>query len=99
VDGAVGDILSVNMTDINKAMLDPTSVFRAPEDVLKAGDITREQKIEILRRWEYDARELEVADDESMTGGGSDLLERVLESLSALGYVPDPDREPPTRQG
>lgn len=87
------------MTDIDKALLDPTSVFKAPEDVLKARDLTREQKIEILRRWEYDARELEVADDESMTGGGSDLLQRVLDSLSALGYVPDPDKEPPTMQG
>ncbi len=87
------------MTDIDKALLDPTSVFKAPEDVIKARDLTREQKIEILRRWEYDARELEVADDESMTGGNSDLLQRVLESLSALGYVHDPDNEPPTRQG
>jgi hypothetical protein len=74
-------------------------VFNAPEDVLKARDITREQKIEILLRWEYDARELQVADDESMTGGNNNLLQRVLESLSALGYVPDPDKEPPTMQG
>lgn len=87
------------MTDIDKALLDPTSVFKAPEDVLKALDITREQKIEILRRWEYDARELQVADDESMTGGNNNLLQRVLESLSALGYVPDPDNNPPTKQG
>ncbi len=87
------------MTDIDRALLDPTSVFNAPEDVLKARDITREQKIEILRRWEYDARELQVADDESMTGGNNNLLQRVLESLSALGYVPDPDKEPPTMQG
>jgi len=86
------------MTDIDKALLDPTSVFKAPEDVLKARDLTREQKIEILRRWEYDARELQVADDESMTGGSNNLLQRVLESLSALGYVPDPDKEPPTMQ-
>ena len=88
------------MTDIDKALLDPTSVFKTPEDVLKARDLTREQKIEILRRWEYDARELQVADDESMTGGSNNnLLQRVLESLSALGYVPDPDKEPPTMQG
>lgn len=88
------------MTDIDKALLDPTSVFKAPEDVLKARDITREQKIEILLRWEYDARELQVADDESMTGSNNNnLLQRVLESLSALGYVPDPDKEPPTMQG
>jgi hypothetical protein len=87
------------MTDIDKALLDPTSVFRTPEDVLKANDITRDQKIEILRRWEYDARELEVAADENMIGNNSDLLERVLKSLGKLGYESDPDNEPPTKQG
>jgi hypothetical protein len=34
-----------------------------------------------------------------MTGGSNNFLQRVLESLSALGYVPDPDKEPPTMQG
>ena len=87
------------MTDIDQALLDPTSVFRSPEDVLKANDITRDQKIEILRRWEYDARELQVAADENMAGSNSDLLDRVLKSLAELGYESDPDREPPTKQG
>lgn len=87
------------MTNIDQALLDPTSVFSAPEDVLKAKDLTRGQKIEILRRWEYDARELEVAADENMIGSNSDLLDRVLKSLAELGYEPDPDKEPPTKQG
>jgi len=87
------------MTDIEQALLDPTSVFRSPDDVLRAKDLTREQKIEILRRWEYDARELEVAADENMTGSNSDLLDRVLKSLGELGYLSDPDNEPPTKQG
>jgi hypothetical protein len=87
------------MTDFDKALLDPTSEFRTPEDVLKAHDLTREQKIEVLRRWEYDARELEVASDENMIGNNSDLLDRVLKSLSKLGYEPDPDKVPPTKQG
>lgn len=87
------------MTDIDQALLDPTSVFRSPEDVLKVKDLTREQKIEILRRWEYDARELEVAADENMIGSNADLLDRVLKSLAELGYEPDPDSDPPTKQG
>ncbi len=88
------------MTDLDRALLDPASVFRAPEDVLKATDIKREQKIEILRRWEYDARQLEVATEENMPGrNNNDLLHRVLEALNALGYVPDPGKEPPTKFG
>jgi hypothetical protein len=34
---------------------------------VERSDLSREQKVEILRRWEYDMRELQVADDESMT--------------------------------
>ncbi len=56
------------MTDIDKAMLDPTAVFRTPEEVLLREDMTRDQKIEILRRWAYDARNLEVAEEENMGG-------------------------------
>lgn len=44
--------------DIEKAMLDPVSVFACPDEVFDDQSLTREQKIEILRRWEYDAREL-----------------------------------------
>ncbi len=88
------------MTDIDRAMLDPPAVFHAPEDVVEAPGLTRGQKIEILRRWEYHARELEVATEENMPGkNNNDLLHRVLESLSRLGYVPDPDKEPPTKFG
>jgi len=87
------------MTDIEQSMLDPTSVFAKPEDVLKAGDLSREQKIEVLRRWEYDARELEVAADENMTGNNSDLLDKVLQALEKLGYEADPENAPPTKQG
>ncbi len=56
------------MTDIDKAMLDPTAVFRTPEEVLLREDMTREQKVEVLRRWEYDAQNLEVAEEENMGG-------------------------------
>jgi hypothetical protein len=87
------------MTDIDKAMLDPTSVFKKPEDVIGASDLNREQKIEVLRRWEYDARELEVASEENMAGNNSDLLDRVLKALDKLGYESDPENIPPTKHG
>ena len=87
------------MTNFEQALLDPTSVFSEPEDVLQAKDLTREQKIEVLKRWEYDARELEVAADENMSDDSSDLLGRVLKSLDELGYDPDPDNDPSTKQG
>ena len=87
------------MTDIDKALLDPTSVFRAPEDVLVRNDLSREQKIEILRRWEYDARELEVAEEEGMISSQPDILDRVLHALHTLNVWHDPARAAPTKQG
>jgi hypothetical protein len=60
-------------------------VFDEPEEVLRREDLTREQKTLILRRWEYEARELEIAADEGMRGETKDKLDRVLNALRALG--------------
>jgi outer membrane lipoprotein SlyB len=70
--------------DLERALLDPTAVFKLPEDVLKREDFSGEQKAAILRRWAYDARELEVAEDEGMRDGEPDLLDRVLRALDEL---------------
>ena len=55
------------MVDVKKALLNPSAVFHRPQEVVQNKELSREQKIEILRRWEYDSRELQVADEESMT--------------------------------
>jgi len=74
------------MTDIKKAMLDPTAVFNNPMQVLHASDLSHEQKIEILQRWRYDEELLETAEGENMARGGEkDILESILEALRALG--------------
>lgn len=85
--------------DIEKAILNPGSEFTCPEDVLKQQTITREQKIKILRRWEYDARELEVAEEENMGGGPPSMLSDILAALQRLGSEVDPEYSPPTKQG
>ena len=76
--------------NIEQAMLDPTSVFSCPDDVLDEQSLTREQKVKILRRWEYDARQLEVAEDENMTGGPPDLLDNIYAALNELNAHIDP---------
>lgn len=75
------------MLDINKAMLDPTAVFGHPRDVLAHPELSRVQKIEILRRWAYDAKELEVAEEENMapSGASQDILDEILAALNELG--------------
>ncbi len=70
-------------------MLDPALVFSGPEDLLKRDELTREQKIEILRRWKFDAVQLQVAEEENMRSEQpSDILDRVLQALHALNAVP-----------
>ncbi len=86
--------------DLSKAMLDPTAVFRGPEDVLQRAELTRAQKIEILRRWKFDALELQVAEEENMgSEQPSDILDRVLRALHALNASPDSEHSPPTKHG
>jgi hypothetical protein len=70
--------------DLERALLDPASVFETPEQVLGREDLSREQKAVILNRWAYDAKELEVAEDEGMRDGEPDVLDRVLRALDNL---------------
>ena len=84
--------------DIEKALLDPGSVFASPEALLAQDGLSDQQKIEILRRWSYDASEAGVATEEGMPGGNSDLLQRILAALNQLAGKIDVDQVAPTKQ-
>ena len=85
--------------NIEKAMLNPGSVFARPADVLDEQSLTRDQKIMILRRWEYDARDLAVAEEENMSGGPPDLLDEIIRVLHRLDADFGVEHSPPTKQG
>jgi len=88
------------MIDIEKALFNPTSVFKSPQEVISIKELSREQKIKILRQWEYDARELQVAEEENMLGPETeDLLYQILIALHRLGTAADQEDSPPTKQG
>jgi hypothetical protein len=57
----------------------------SPADVVRSDEISDVEKIQILRRWEYDARLLEVAQEENMMGGAASRLAEVLDALHSLG--------------
>ena len=61
--------------------------------------LSREQKIEILRRWEYDEAEIAVAEEEGMPDGRPLMLRQILLALEQLVGDIDTDRRPPTKQG
>ncbi len=87
--------------DLERARLDPTAVFSSPEAVVEHPCLAREQKIDILKRWNYGACELEVAEEENMEGGGPSVLfvlERVLQALAPRGTETHPQHFSPIKQ-
>jgi hypothetical protein len=90
----------VNKDRVAKALLDPSSVFSTPMDVVEDKIVTAELKIEILRRWEYDAREMQVADEEGFPARPPGcLLDAVITALHRMGTGTDIEHSPPTKQG
>lgn len=84
--------------DIDQALLDPGSVFATPEVLLACDGVLMPQKIEILRRWAYDASEVSVAVEEGMPGEDNGLLRRILLALEQLTGGIDGERTGPTKQ-
>lgn len=68
-------------------LLDPAEVFDSPGQVLNNEELDREQKIQILRRWDDDARQLLRAQSEGMQSNDSDsgVLKQVQSALESLG--------------
>jgi hypothetical protein len=84
--------------DLEKARLDPGGVFGSPEELRDHAELTQAQKIDLLQRCAYDARELAVAEDEGMIGGEPSQLARVLSVLDSLTGGIDVQHSPPTEQ-
>ena len=82
--------------DLDKAKLDPASVFRAPEDVLGAPGLSPEEKKSILVRWEADVEALLRATEEGMppseNRSPAELLRAVHEAMQSLKRGPGAHR-------
>ena len=83
--------------DLDKAMLDPNSVFHAPNDVLGAPGLSPEEKKQILVRWEADVEALLRATEEGMPPADqrrspAELLRAVHEAMQLLDRDTSPAR-------
>ena len=97
--------------DIQQARLDPKSQFQQPQQVVEHPDLSTDDKIAILQRWEYDTREVMVADEENMaaetpvaaqddTGELLRNIRKALQQLGAGGNAGDGDHQgSPNKQG
>ena len=83
--------------DFEKAKLNPAAGFKSPQEVASNQELSRDQKIELLQRWEQEATAMEVAEEESMPGGQPKLLQPIREALHALNYWPDTEHSGPSK--
>jgi len=80
-----------------KAKLNPAAVFKTPQEIVSSQELSRERKLEILRRWEQDAMSMEVAEEEGMPGPQLKLLQPIHDALHALDYWPDTEHSSPSK--
>lgn len=78
------------LNEVEKALIDPASVFGKPSEVVFSSILSRQQKIDVLHRWESDARSLQSMNEEKE--GYEELLSEILESMHQLDYWPDLER-------
>ena len=77
--------------DYDRALIAPEQVFESPMDIVNTDSMTSEQKLTVLKHWEANARDLQVATDESMTGPGNTRLDEVRKAIDKLTQAEDLD--------
>ena len=70
--------------DFEAAMQDPQAFFAEPQNVADYSQLSREEKLAILRRWEQDALRLSASESEGMGGGEENMLGRVKLALQRV---------------
>lgn len=72
----------------------PTTVFDTPADVATSHDLTKKQKVAVLVQWEADAKALQTATDEGMSGGERPRLDEVKAAQTELdAKAPDSSKQ------
>ncbi len=80
----------------DKLVSDVSKHFATPEALLAEDSLTREQKLALLRQWEYDLHLLQVATEENMTGDtapgtNAEKLRQVHAAAEKLGVALNPE--------
>ena len=73
-----------SQVDLEAALQDPPAFFAEPQDVADYPQLSREEKLAILRRWEQDALRLSESESEGMGGGEENMLGRVKRAIQMV---------------
>jgi hypothetical protein len=78
----------LNGLELKRARLVPSAMFASPDAVLQFDGLSRAQKIQILRRWEFDVRRTLDGDASTPMREVTGILAQVQGALAALGAPP-----------
>ena len=77
--------------DYDRALIAPEQVFKSPIDIVTTESMTPAQKLKILKHWEVNALDLQVATEESMTGPGNSRLGEIRKAINMLCEIEELD--------
>ena len=93
--------MSATSPNLKEILTNPTKAFTHPSQVVSTPDLSYGDKVKVLKQWEVDARLLQVASEEGMSGGEPNMLADVKKAQEDLGVEPPADdkRGAPTKSG
>ncbi len=77
--------------DYDRALIAPEQVFKSPMDIVTTESMTPAQKLKILKHWEANALDLQVATEESMTGPENSRLGEIRKAINMLCEIEELD--------
>ena len=83
------------LPDLDRAFVNPASVFDSPHDIVRHPLLTIDCKREILQRWVWDEYLLALADAEGMPEGEPSRLDEVKAALRLVNRERSPDPAAP----
>ncbi len=95
----------MNNARFEDALGDVGKAFKDPTDIVGSDDLSHQQKVKLLKQWEFDLRENLVASEENMTsettpeGHSAELLRGVRKALMSIGAVDKDEAKAPMKQG
>lgn len=86
----------MSQESFDKLVVDVSKYFATPEALVAEEELSREQKLALLRQWEYDLHLLQVATEENMTsdappGANAERIRQIHAAAEKLGGGLDPE--------
>jgi hypothetical protein len=94
-----GQMSKLTGIELKCAQLVPSAMFASPDAVVRSEALSLPQKIAILRRWEFDARQSSEGRRTLAVSDERRLLQAVRSALAELGAPADPPQAQPMPVG